>query len=137
MYLIAFPLLLIPFALYNMVVFLLRLPLTDVVFNIPLDAERRMPVATGDALVALGMLLLYVEVLKAARLGAKVAMDHVLSFLLFLAMAAELVLVPPAASPTLVLLAVLAFVDVITGISVSARRKQPEIVLEAADQAPP
>ena len=135
MYLIAFPLLLIPFALYNMIAFILNMPFTDTVFAIPLMADQRMPVTTGDLLVAVGMLLLYVEVLKAARFGSKAVMDHVLSFILFIAMACELVLVPRVATPTLLLLTVLSFVDVITGVSVSNRPRQQEIVLEGADQA--
>ena len=134
MYLIAFPLLLIPFALYNIVTFLLNLPFTDTVFTIPLMAERHMPVTTGDLLVVLGMLLLYVEFLKAARFAAKAVMDHLLSFILFIAMASELVLVPRAATPTLLLLTVLGFVDVITGLSVGGRPKPLEIVIEGADR---
>ena len=134
MYLIAFPLLLIPFALYNIVIFILGMPFTDALFSILLVSERRLPVTTGDALVAVGMLLLYVEVLKAARFAAKAAIDHVLSFLLFVGMAGELVLVPQAATPTLLLLTVLSFVDVITGVSVSAQPKQQEIMLEGADR---
>jgi hypothetical protein len=121
MYLIAFPLLLIPFALFNMVLFILNMPFTDTVFSIPLAADRRLPVTTGDLLVALAMLLIYVEVLKAARFGSKRVVDHLLAFILFAAMACELALVPQAATPTLLLLTVLAFVDVITGISVARR----------------
>jgi hypothetical protein len=134
MYLIAFPLLLIPFVLYNMIIFLLNMPFSEVVFSIPLLEERRLPVTTGDLLVMLGMLLLYVEVLKAARLGSKGVMDHVLSFALFVGMAAELVLVPRAMTPTLLLLTTLAFVDVIIGVSFIGRRKPREIVLEDDDQ---
>jgi hypothetical protein len=134
MYLIAFPLLLIPFALYNMIAFLLNIPFTDTVFMIPLVPNRRMPLNIGDLLVALGMLLLYVEALKAARFGAKGVMDHILSFILFIAMVGELIFVPRAATPTLFLLAVLGFVDVITGASLS-KRPQREIVLEGPDQA--
>jgi hypothetical protein len=133
MYLIAFPLLLIPFALYNMIIFLLNMPFSDTVFSIPLIPERRLPVTTGDLLVILAMLLLYVEVLKAARFGSKGVMDHVLSFALFVGMAAELVLVPKATTTTLLLLTVLAFVDVIIGVSFIGRRKQPKIVLEDED----
>src|SRR5437870_5163291 len=108
MYLIAFPLLLIPFAFFNMVVFLLNMPLTDeeksVVFQIPLVSEvtmppvldRSMPVTISDLIVAIGMLLLYVEVVKAVRPGGKSIWDHVLSFILFVAMAAELMFVPRA-----------------------------------------
>ena len=130
MYLIAFPLLLIPFALYNMIIFLLNMPFSDTVFSIPLMSERRMPVTTGDLLLVVAMLLLYVEVVKATRLGGKAIMDHVLAFFLFVGMASELALVPQAATPTLLLLTVLAFVDVMIGVSVSVRPKQQEITLE-------
>ena len=133
MYLIAFPLLLIPFALYNMVLFILNMPLSDTVFSIPLAADRRLPVTTGDAIVMLGMLLIYLEVIKAARLGSKGVMDHLLALILFAVMACELALVPQAATPTLLLLSVLAFVDVITGISVGRRARGRETDYAAMD----
>jgi hypothetical protein len=133
MFLIAFPLLLVPFTLYNMVVFLLNMTFTDTMFTLPLPSQRRFPVTTGDLLVVIAMLLLYLEVLKAARFGTKVIMDHVLSLALFVAMVAEFVLVPQATTPTFMFLAVLGFVDLITGISVSARRTRSDIVLEGAD----
>jgi hypothetical protein len=132
MYLIAFPLLLIPFALYNMIAFLLNMPFTDTVFAIPLMREERLPVTTGDLLVMLGMLLLYIEVLKAARFASKAAMDHMLAFILLAAMAAELVMVPQVATPTLLMLTVLAFVDLITGLSLAGRGKPHAIVIEDA-----
>ena len=91
---------------------------------------------TGDLLFVIAMLLLYLEVLKAARFGSKAIMDHVLSFALFVGMVVEFMLVPQAATPTFFLLTVLAFVDVITGVSVSARPRRSEIVLEGADEAP-
>jgi hypothetical protein len=147
MYLIAFPLLLLPFAFFNIVVFLLNnMPFTETVFTIPLASEpaippvfdRTMPVTLGDLIVAIGMLLLYVEVVKAARPGGKGIIDHLLSFIVFLAMAAELVLMPRAAAPagatsTLLLLTVLSFVDVIAGLSI--RPVYQQIVLERSGRA--
>ena len=147
MYLIAFPLLLLPFAFFNIVVFLLNnMPFTDTVFTIPLASEpkmplafdRSMPVTLGDLIVAVGMLLLYVEVVKAARPGGKGIIDHLLSFIVFLAMAAELVLVPRVQLPaggtsTLLLLTVLGFVDVIAGLSI--RPVHQQIVLERSERA--
>jgi hypothetical protein len=147
MYLIAFPLLLLPFAFFNIVVFLLNsMPFTDAVFTIPLASEpniplvfnRSMKVTLGDLIVAIGMLLLYVEVVKAARPGGKGIVDHLLSFIVFLAMAAELVLVPrvqlAAGGPsTLLLLTVLGFVDVIAGLSI--RPVHQQIVLERSERA--
>ncbi|MGA7488831.1 MAG: hypothetical protein WBW74_18065 [Xanthobacteraceae bacterium] len=142
MYLIAFPLLLLPFAFFNIIVFLLDMPFTETVFDIPLMSElsmppvfdRPMPVTVGDLIVAIGMLLLYVEVVKAARPGGKGVVDHLLSFIVFIAMAAELVLVPQAESSTLLLLTVLGFVDVIAGLSI--RPVYQQIVLERTQQAP-
>ena len=136
MFLIAFPLLLIPFTLYNMVVFLLNMPFSDTLFSIPLFAGRRMPVTTGDLIVAIAILLFYVEVLKAARFGAKGVMDHLLALILFVGMASEFVLVPQAATQVFMYLLVLSFVDVITGLSVGRRRREPDLVLEDGDQAP-
>ena len=135
MYLVAFPLLLIPFALYNMVVFLLNMPFTETAFAVPLVSDRRLPVSVGDLVVAIGMLLLYVEVMKAARPGGKGIMDHVLSFVLLLAIAGELVLVPRASTVTLLLLAVLGFVDLLTGISLSLRARR-RIVIEEPGRTP-
>jgi len=104
------------------------------VFTIPLVSDRQMPVAIGDLIVAIGMLLLYVEVVTAVRTGGKSIMDHMLAFILFAAMASELVFVPRGRSPTLLLVAVLGFVDFIAGVSI--RLAQPKIVLERTDQAP-
>ena len=147
MYLIAFPLLLIPFAFFNIVVFLLNMPLSDeeksAVFELPLASEptmplvfdHSMPVTIGDFIVAVGILLLYVEVLKSVRPGGKSMVDHLLSLILFLAMAGELLFVPRATSSTLLLLTVLGFVDFIAGLSV--RFAQPKIVFERAAPAQP
>jgi hypothetical protein len=147
MYLIAFPLLLIPFAFFNIVVFLLNMPLSDeeksAVFELPLASEPTLPlvfdhsltITIGDFIVAVGIFLLYVEVLKAVRPGGKGFIDHLLSLILFIAMAGELVFVPRAASPTLFLLAVLGFVDFITSLSV--HMVQPKAVFERAQRAPP
>ena len=56
--------------------------------------------------------------------------DHVLSFLVLAAMVAELVLVPQATTPTLLLLAVLGFVDLVLGLSVKRPPKQEEVAVE-------
>jgi hypothetical protein len=134
MYLIAFPLLLIPFALYNMVLFLLNLPFTDTVFSLPLwPPDRHMPVTTGDVIIGLALFLLYVEAVKAVRLGGKGFMDHLLAFIVFAGMASELALVPQAATPTLLLLTAIGFVDVITGLSVSVRRGRRQAAYEDED----
>ena len=136
MYLIAFPLLLVSFALYNMIVFLLNMPLTDTAMSIPLIDDRRMPLTLGDLLILLSFLLLYLEVLKAARVPGKSVMDHLLAFILLIAMVAELVLVPRAMTQTLLLLAGLSFIDLLTGISLSFAGRSRRIIVQNPDRAP-
>jgi hypothetical protein len=134
--LIAFPLLIIPFVLYNMVAFLLNLDFGTTLFNVPLLSGRSMAVGTGDMLVLLAVLLLYVEILKATRLSNKAIMDHVLSMILFLAMAMEFISVQRAATSTFLILVALAFVDVIGGFTITIRTAQRDIAVEEPERVP-
>lgn len=133
MFLIGFPLLLVPAVLYNMVVFLLNMEPTEL-FRIPLPSGRNVPISTGDLLVLFGIILLYLEVLKATRWSSKAIMDHVLSFALFIAMIAEFIIVPQAATSTFLILTTLSFVDVIVGFTVTIRAAQRDIALEQPEQ---
>ena len=131
MFLIAFPLLLIPFALYNMVAFLLNMPFGDTLFSFPLPSNTRMAVTLGDALVVLAALLLYLEFLKAARFASKGVMDHILALLLFAGMACELALVPKAQTSAFLFLTTLALVDLLAGVSIGSGRRHKDIAIES------
>ena len=134
MYLIAFPLLLVPFVLYNMVAFLLDLPFGDALLALPLWSGRSMPVSTGDFLVVLGVLLLYLEFLKVTRLRHKFVVDHLLSLILLGAMGFEFLVVPKAATSPFLLLLTLSLVDVIAGLSLRAGRsdgREPDRIAAA------
>ena len=130
MFLIAFPLLLIPFVLYNMIAFLLNLDFSTTVFTVPLLSGNRMAVSTGDMLVILSVLLLYVEILKATRMSNKAIMDHVLSMVLFIVMVIEFVVVQRAATSTFLIIAALSFVDVIGGFTITIRTAQRDIEID-------
>lgn len=122
MYLIAFPLLLVPFALYNMVAFLLGLSFGDTLFTIPLRAGRSLPVSTGDAIVLMGILFIYLEFLKVMRLRRKPVTDHLLSLVLLGVMGYELLVLPKAATSAFLMLLALSIVDVIGGLSLAPPR---------------
>jgi hypothetical protein len=134
MYLIAFPLLLVPFVLYNMVAFLFDLPFGTVLFSFSLLSGGSLAINIGDALVILGALLLYLEILKATRLAGKAVMDHLLSVMLLAAMVFELVSAQRAATSTFLVLLVLSFVDVISGLSLAVPDTPRNIALETPDQ---
>ncbi|HWM49677.1 MAG TPA: hypothetical protein VNR11_22475 [Xanthobacteraceae bacterium] len=87
----------------------------------------------GDLLIAFSLLILFVEILKAARLSSRSIIDHLLSMVLFVVMLIEFLLVPQAASGTFFLLMVICFVDVVSGFSVSIRTAQRDIAFDGAN----
>jgi hypothetical protein len=123
MSMVGFPLLLIPLAIYNIVVFLMPgLSLAEPVVKLTLMSGTEWPVTLSDILLALGILMLMFEVIKGARPGAKYLMDHLLALIVFGAAAAEFVLWPKFGTSTYFLLALLALVDFLSGIALRARR---------------
>ena len=135
MYLLAFPLLLVPFALYNMVAFLLDVDFTTALFSIGLLSGARMSVTMGDLVVVLAVLLLYLEILKATRLSSKAIVDHVLSIVLFVAMMIEFIVVQRAATATFLIMLAVSFVDVIGGFTVTIRTAQRDLTVEGMERA--
>ncbi|WP_213067394.1 hypothetical protein, partial [Acinetobacter baumannii] len=62
---IGFPLLLIPLAIVNILVFLMPgVSFTDPIFTVPLLSQAAWKITFGDMLIAFSMLLLLVEVIK-------------------------------------------------------------------------
>jgi hypothetical protein len=120
---IGFPLLLIPLAVYNIIVFLMPgVSFADPLIKLVLMSGAEWQVTLSDILLALGILLLLFEVIKGARPGAKYLTDHLLSLIVFGAAAAEFVLWSKFATSTYFLLTLLALVDFLSGIALRARR---------------
>ena len=77
MYLIGFPLLIIPFAIYNMIAFLTPgVNWTDVFTSVELMSGATWTVTTEDLLVGLALILLPLEIFKAARIGNRSIVDR-------------------------------------------------------------
>jgi hypothetical protein len=123
MSMIGFPLLLIPLAIFNIIVFLMPgVSFTDPVLKLTLMSGAEWPVTLSDMLLTLAILLLLSEVIKGARPGAKYLTDHLLSLVVFGGAAAEFLLWPRFGSSTYFLLTMLALVDFLSGIALRMRR---------------
>jgi hypothetical protein len=121
MSMVGFPLLLIPLAIYNIIVFLMPgVSLAEPLVTLMSGAE--WPVTLSDVLLALGILMLLLEVIKGARPGAKYLTDHLLSLVVFGGAVAEFLLWPRFANSTYFLLALLALVDFLSGVALRVRR---------------
>ena len=134
MYLIGFPLLVIPFAIYNMIAFLTPgLSWTVKVATIHLVSGQDWTVTPEEILLACSILLLGVEIIKATRMGIRGILDHVLSMILFIAMLVEFLLVAQAGTSTFFILMVTSLVDVMAGFIITARTAQRDIQIERVE----
>ncbi|MGC1848022.1 MAG: hypothetical protein WA707_10690, partial [Pseudolabrys sp.] len=125
MFMLGFPLLLIPFAIYNIIAFLMPgVSWTGVVSTVLMMSGADWTMTAGDVLVALAILLLCGEVMKSSRISRRTIIDHALSLILFLGMLIEFLLVKQAATATFFLLLVVGFIDMLGGFAVTLRSAQ-------------
>src|SRR5476651_1571426 len=127
MYLIGFPLLVITFALYNMIAFLTPIAWTASIVTIHLISGQDWTVTPEDIILAFAIVLLGIEVVKATRMGIRGLMDHILSMVLFIVMLVEFLLVQLAGTSTFFILMVISLVDVLGGFIITARTAQRDI----------
>jgi hypothetical protein len=129
---VGFPLLLIPLAIYNIIVFLMPdVSITAPLVKLTLMSGVEWTVTLSDVLLTLAILLLLAEVIKGARPGAKYLTDHLLALILFGAAAAEFVLWSKFGTSTYFLLTTLALVDFISGLALRTRRRAVATVATA------
>jgi hypothetical protein len=85
--------------------------------TLPSEAEFYLKV--GDFFVIAGLVALFFEIIKAARLGSGTIIDHMLSTATFIVALIEFLLVPFCGTATFFFLTIMALIDVVAGYSVS------------------
>jgi hypothetical protein len=135
MFVLGFPLLLIPFAIYNIIAFLMPgVTWTGIVATVHMVSGADWTMSAGDILIALAIVLLCGEVMKSTRIGIRTVVDHSLSLVLFLGMLVEFILVKQAATATFFLLLVVSFIDVLGGFAVTLRSAQRDLTVEGVER---
>jgi membrane-anchored protein YejM (alkaline phosphatase superfamily) len=131
MFILGFPLLLVTFAIYNIIAFLMPgVSWTGTLTTVHMMSGGDWTMSAGDFLIVLAILLLFGEMMKSTRIGIRSVVDHGLSLVLFLAIMAEFLLVRQAATSTFFLLVVISFVDVLGGFAVTLRSAQRDLTVE-------
>ena len=115
----ALPLIAIVIALYNVTVIAMFMPLDWVVWRMALVSGAVWEMTLGDTLVALGIVLLFFEVLNAGAARAATLVNHTLSLGVFVFALVEFLLVPWCGTSTFFLLMLLALADVVSGYAVT------------------
>lgn len=114
-----FPLLAIVVIIYNVLAFTARDVLGDAILITRLPSGATFVVLTVDLLVALGLVLLFLEIAKATKTTAAAAVDHALSLVVFVVCLVELLLVREMGSASFALITLMTAIDVIAGFTVS------------------
>lgn len=129
--LVSFPLLLISFAIYNMVVFLTPgVSWGDQLYALQMQSGATWSITLGDGLVAVSLLFLFFEVVKATSTASRSLFDHLLSTLIFIGALVEFLLVREAATSVFATLLVISLIDVLGGWTVSVRTARRDLTIE-------
>jgi hypothetical protein len=128
------PLLVIPFLLYNAFAFLVfENAAADfgeaTMFTVTMVSGAPFTLTVSATVILLAVLLLGVEVVKAARVGSASVIDHVLATVLFIVVLVEFLLVEEAATSTFLVLMAIALVDLICGFAVSLRSATRDVTV--------
>lgn len=125
MSMIGFPLLLIPLAIYNIFVFLMPgVAFTAPIVTVTLMSGVQWTLTFGDALIALAIVLLLFEVIRASRPGTRYLTDHLLSLIVSGGATAEFLFLKALGTSDFFLLTVLTGVEFIAGAVIALRNRR-------------
>jgi hypothetical protein len=120
--LVNFPLLIVPFIVYNLFAFTgggFPFDWGQDAFVLTMVSGATWAMTYSDLMLTGALALLFIEVLKATRTGASSIIDHLLSTGVFIAYLVEFLLVSQAATSTFFILMAMALFDVLAGFSVT------------------
>jgi hypothetical protein len=147
---IGFPLLLIPFAIYNVIAFLMPFDWNTKLYAFRLPSGIVFEPTASDAFIAFSLLMLMFEFIKSTKHG-KSLVEHFLAICLVGGAGAEFAMVNPnvimsqpsaplqSGNSTFALFVVICVVDLLAGFAASLRRARRNVVVEQAPMvvAPP
>ncbi|MBO6756856.1 MAG: hypothetical protein JJ902_11065 [Roseibium sp.] len=122
--LLSLPLTVLPLIAYVLIVVSGRHPAGVDPFAAPVLAldmvsGARFTMVLGDLLITAGLLVLFIEVLKATRTGTVALADHILSMLVFVAYLVAFLVFAPAATSVFFILMAISLIDVVAGFSIT------------------
>ena len=126
----AFPFLIVVILIYNLIVFLSATALNDPVLSVPMISRAVMTVTVGDLVILLGLVVLFIEVLKSARSTTATILDHMMSTAVFIVALVEFLIVREAGTAVFLILTTICLIDVVAGYTVSIRTARRDIAFE-------
>jgi hypothetical protein len=127
---VAFPFLIVVILIYNLIVFLSATALGETVFSLSMMSGAVLSVTTGDLVILLGLVVLFIEVLKSARSTTSTILDHMLSTAVFIVALVEFLIVREAGTAVFLILTTICLIDVVAGYTVSIRSARRDIAFD-------
>ena len=127
-----FPLMAIALIVYNGIVFGLggdALTWQSELFSLNMVSGALWNFSLGDLMITIGLFLLFVEILKATRVGKLSIIDHLLSTVVLIIFLVEFLLVSAASTSVFFALMLMTLIDVMAGFSVSIRSATRDVSL--------
>ena len=126
-YLLAFPLIALALIAYNIMVFTDPNWLWDEAYRVDMMSGALLRLQWADILILAALFLLFVEVLKAARVGSFTIIDHIMSTAVFIVALVEFLLVEAAGTAPFFVLMFISLIDVVAGYSISIRSARRDV----------
>jgi len=97
----------------------------DPLFSVPMASGASWNIGVGDMILALSLILLFVELLKSTSSRKVAIVNHALSMILFVACLVEFLLIRGFATSTFFLISTMVMLDVLAGfiVTIIAARK--------------
>jgi hypothetical protein len=127
----ALPLTILPLIVYNVVGYSLSGadPWASELFGITMLSGQVWSLKLGDLLITFAIIILFFEVMKAARTATNTISNHVLSTIVLIIYVVEFIVAGVAAHSVFFILTVIALFDVIAGFSITIKTATRDIAL--------
>jgi hypothetical protein len=132
-YILGFPLLIVPIVIYAILSYITPLAWDSEVTSIRMISGGIWKVTLSDLLLAFSLICLFFEIFKSTRHGTRAIVDHMLSTLVFICALVGFLLVDKAATSTFALILLICLVDVIAGYTVSIKIAQRDYVVDRSE----
>ncbi len=126
-YLLAFPLISLALVAYNIMAFSHANWLWANAVRVDMMSGASLALQWADILILGALFLLFVEVLKAARVGSLTILDHIMSTGVFIVALVQFLLVPEAGTAPFFMLLFISLIDVVAGYSISIRSARRDV----------
>jgi hypothetical protein len=116
------PLLAVILILYNLMAFVgtsAEAVMSSQWFTLPLISGSSWAMTNSDLMITLGLIALYIELIKATKTTLASVVDHTLSVVVFIIFIVEFITVKRAGNSTFFVLTLMSLLDVIAGFTIT------------------